>query len=489
MIKHGNVAVIDIGSNSVRLVIYDEIKRSPFPIFNEKVLCGLATGMAKTGSLDKEGVQAAYACIGRFMALCEVMKVPNIYVFATSAVRDAKDGQKFVEKLKADFNCPVQIFSGEEEAIYAGYGIISSMAEASGVVADLGGGSLELIGIKAGKLICEGASFPIGPLRISGDRRKFAAYQRMVDDSLQDFPLDAYAKSQSIYLIGGAFRAIAKVHMLRTSYPLKVIHHYTVEVEALLRTLQIIAKMSPRLLEGLPDIPSSRSHFLPFAAAVLMQMIKQASPKNIVFSVTGVREGVLFEKLKTNEQKKDPLIAGCIDMAKTIRLEPEYGFELAQWLEPLFGNVPPERKRLILAACILSDIACYEHAEYRAEIAYERILDSSLLGINHQERAFIAQALYYRYRFGKETVVNALVTTLISKSDAQQAKLLGTAMRLARSLSGSHVGVLPNITLVYTKEKIEMQFIPSHKLLYGEKIAKRLSQLASVLKVKPSVKK
>lgn len=482
------VGVIDIGSNSVRLVIYDGIKLSAMPIFNEKVLCGLAIGMSDTGKLHSEGVKAAHACIGRFITLAKVMKVKNLYLFGTSAVRDASDGMEFIKKIECDYGYSVEVLTGEEEAKYSGLGIISSMSHANGVVADLGGGSLELIGIKDGHLLRDAVSYPIGPLRMSGDRRKTVAYQRLVKDALTTFNFKLY-HGQSLYLVGGAFRSLAKIHMARKHYPLKVIHNYAADADDFSVTLSLVKKMSGEVVKGIPHIPDKRAKFLPFAAMVANQMIEDGQPKSIVFSACGVREGLLFSKLTAHEKQKDALIGGCINLAKAIGREPEYGFELAEWLEPLIKNVEEDKKRLILAACILSDISCYENAEYRAEMAYRRVMDSSLMAINHRERAYISQMLYYRYDAGKDGLLAEPTIFLLKKDELRQVKILGGAMRLARSLSGSHVGILPHIPLSITKDKVVITFKKGYQLLYGEKIAKRLSQMAEILNVKPVVRK
>lgn len=487
--SYNPIAVIDVGSNSVRLVIYDGLKRAPVPIFNEKVLCGLAIGISGTGKLNPQGVKAAYACIGRFITLAKVMKVTQLHIFATSAVRDAKDGEAFTHKIESMYGHKIEVVSGVEEAKYGGYGIMASMVHARGIMADLGGGSLELIGVEDDLLATNAVSYPIGPLRISGHRCNMRSYQDMVQESLHSFDFSTY-KGQAVYLVGGAFRNLAKIHMERKRYPLKVIHGYSLTPVECKQTLQLVARMSEQALQDMGDIPEKRAKFLPFAAIILSQLIESASPKQLIFSACGAREGLLFSKLPEAEKRKDVLIEGCVNQANMAGSDTEYGFELARWLAPLFPDADAERVRLMLAACILSDIACYEHTEYRAEMAYRRIMDSSLMGITHSERTYIAQILYYRY---DASVLDGLLTqsilALLKKPELHHAKIVGTAMRLARSLSGSHIGVLPHVLLSATKDKVILTFKEGYQPLYGEKIARRLAQLAGVLNVKPVVRK
>ncbi len=475
------VAVVDIGSNSVRLVVYNGIRRSPTPIFNEKVLCGLASAMAETGRLDKSGAKLAYECIGRFVKLAEVMKVKKLYLFATSAVRDAQDGDDFVKKIEKDYKVKIEILPGEEEAKYAGLGIVSALDHASGVVADLGGGSLELIGIKSGKLFTEGVSYPLGPLRISGDKRKMRLYMRLVKSAFADYDFSVHA-DENLYLVGGGFRSLAKIHMGITNYPLKVLHDYKIPTSSFVSTLKLLEKMSEKDLLHFSELPSKRAKFLPFVAMLLDQLVEYLKPKELVFSTFGVREGFLYEKLTEAEKQKDGLIEGAIDLVASSGYDPEYGEELFSWIEPLFNYNDKTKSRLLKASCILSDLACYENTEYRGEIAFKRVIDSSLIALNHEERAFIALSLYYRYNSALEgTEITEPIMFLLSKAEIAEAKKIGSAMRLARSLSGSTKGILKNIPISLSKGKIILHFENGYGDLYGEKITKRLAQLGKVL--------
>ncbi len=484
-----SVGVIDIGSNSIRLVIYDTIHRAPVPMFNEKALCGLANGLDKTGKLNREGLKLAYDSIGRFIKLSEVMKVDKLFVFATSAVRDAEDGRDFVNNLEKLFNITVEVLSGEEEAKYSGMGVAFSIQNASGIAADLGGGSLELIGLKDSSIMKDAISYPLGPLRFSGNISTIKEYNKVVERSLSSFNFLPYY-GRSIYLIGGAFRSLAKLDMEYKDYPLRVIHNYTVETKDILPILKKVNKISNYELLQIPDLSPKRAKFVPFAAIITEQIIKFSKPSNIVFSAFGVREGLILSKLTAKEKSYDGLIEGASDLIRVIGRSPEYGFELNQWLNPLFENIPENKKRLILAACILSDISCYENTEYRGEMAYRKIMDSSLIDVTHKERAFIAQAIYFRYNgIEKNNALSDPIVFLLDKKDIKLAKIVGTAIRLARSLSGSHIGVLNNLPLNIDGQKIIISFPVKYSQLYGEKIAKRLSQLAKITGFKIAVKK
>ncbi|MES2905618.1 MAG: hypothetical protein V4691_01075 [Pseudomonadota bacterium] len=142
------IAVIDIGSNSVRLVVYEGITRAPTPIYNEKILCGLGKSVASTGRLAQDAMDETFAALKRFRALADQMQVSAVHVLATAAVREAANGNEFLNMARAIGNCPVELISGSREARLSALGVLSGVHKPDGIVGDLGGGSLELVDIK-----------------------------------------------------------------------------------------------------------------------------------------------------------------------------------------------------------------------------------------------------------------------------------------------------------------------------------------------------
>lgn len=480
------VAVIDIGSNSVRLVIYDGLKHVPMPIFNEKILCGLGQGLEKTGKLNPEGVKSADAAIRRFVKLARVMKVEALHLFATAAVRDAKDGRKFVQDIEGKYKVEVKVFSGQEEAGYAGMGVISSISAAKGIVGDLGGGSLELIDV-ANKKLGDGCSLPIGPLRMMDISGGFPKYEKIIDGYLEKMSWNENMKGASFYLVGGAFRNLAKFHMGRKNYPLKVIHNYRVTVDEFMATINIVSKMSEQALSRVQGISRRRQNFLPYAAMLAGRVIKFAQPKYIVFSAAGVREGFLFAQLDDKRKKENTLLSGCKDMMAKMMRSPSYGYDLAKWMAPLFDEETVREKNLRLAACILSEISCFENTEYRAELAYRKILDSSLTGLTHRDRVFIAKSLYCRYSTTPDENILATMQSLLSEKSLQKAQVIGSAMRLGRSISASHEGVLKDTPIKKSGNKLVLTIGAKNSDLAGEIVERRICQLAEVMGLTPKV--
>ncbi|MDA0782065.1 MAG: Ppx/GppA family phosphatase [Rickettsiales bacterium] len=479
---HSNpLALIDIGSNSVRLVIYDGLKRAPMPLFNEKVLCGLAKNIDSTGKLHKKGVEKALRSIKRFVSLAKIMDVNNLKLFATAAVRDAKDGKDFVQRINDELGVQIEIFSEEDEAKYAGMGIMSSITRPKGVVGDLGGGSLELVSVKNNNLE-KGVSYPIGPLRLLNISNKHSKVDGYIAQYIKQFPLNESLAGSNFYAVGGSFRNLAKVHMGRKNYPLKVIHNYKVETEDIMTTIMILSRMSEESLLKIPGISKKRMKLMPYAAMVLKHIIKIGKPKTIVFSASGVREGFLYSQLDDETKLQDPLLCGASEMMARMLRGSEYGYELAQWMQPLFSiNNSVDDKRLRLAACIMSDISAYENTEYRAEMAYRKILDSSLTGLNHTERLFIAKSLYFRYDSYPDINILSTMGQLLSSKKIQHAQTIGAAMQLARTISGSKYGVLEKAKLRMSKNVLSLSINKDIENIYGESVQRKVKLLADVV--------
>jgi polyphosphate kinase len=482
---HRSIGVIDIGSNSVRLVVYDGLKRVPMPLFNEKLLCGLARGLGQTHRLSVEGMALAHNALARFIHLARIMRVGELHIFATAAVRDASDGKEFVTQIEARHGITIRTLTGEEEATFGAYGILSSMPDAKGIIGDLGGGSLELSYLQ-GSSVSHVHSFPIGLLRlVSNDDRN--ATIAIIDNYLAQFPIDQIAPGTDFYAVGGGFRNLAKIYIALTHYSLRILHHYSVPATKFLSVLRNIAKIPPQALQEMSGVSGKRADTLPYTALILERIITRFKPANIIFSAYGVREGFLYAALADSEKSKDPLLAGCGDIISQLSELPDYGYELAEWMNPLFEYESPTTKRLRVAACILSSLARYEHTEYRAEIAYRRFLDSSITGIDHPSRLFIACALFHRYKTNTDATIMEAAMAILDDDTMVTARIIGLTMRLGHNISASVPGIINKTRLVLTKQNLTLHFEQEVADLMGEAVKKRLDKLAEILRVTPEI--
>lgn len=443
------VGIVDIGSNSIRLCVYDGAARVPVPLFNEKAVCALGLGLGKTGRLNPEGVEQAVAAVGRFVALSRAMEVERLDILATAAVRDAADGADFVAELERRFAVEVKVLSGGQEAKAAAMGVLCGTPDADGIVADLGGGSLELVTVQDGHF-GEHVTMPLGVLRLaeaSGDDR--AKADDLIAKHLRQVDFLEQGRGRALYAVGGAWRAIARICIAQTHHPLTVLDNFSIDPKEALRIIDLVAGQSKKSLEKVPGVSKKRVPNLPLAAQLLDRVIRATNPSKLVFSIYGMREGQFYRRLPERLRVQDPLLSVCRQLALMNSRFPEHGDELMAWMAPLFPGETAHDARLRHAACLVSDIFWNEHPDYRAEQAFHRLLRLPFMGVPHRDRAAIAYTVYQRYQGDDDTPHAQMAIGLLDDADLKRCRVTGVALRLAHTLSGGAPNLLKQTRLLF----------------------------------------
>lgn len=470
-------AIIDIGSNSIRLVVYDGAARLPAILFNEKVMAGLGRSLAETGSIDAAALTMATTALARFASLAREMDVDSIRTVATAAVREASNGSELIA-IARTIGLEVELLSGEAEALGAGYGVLSGIPEADGIVGDLGGGSLELVRVVAGT-VTDRVSFPLGVLRLGAIREKGkGTLDRTVADLLKQAGWAGRGSGLPFYLVGGSWRALARLDMHLTGYPLPVIHEYTMPAATVTRLQRTIAQLGKGKIRAVPNLSSGRVGTMEDAAALLGVLIKHLGSSATVASAFGLREGLLFGELSAEQRREDPLIVAARDEAQRSGRFPEHGDLLDTWIAPLFED-DPDLARLRHAACLLADVGWRANPEFRAERGLEIALHGNWVGIDARGRALLAQALFTSLGGGFESPPP--IGQLASLDELEHAKLWGLAMRLGQRLSGGVAGPLRRSALAVAGEELVLRLESDDAALYGEAVEKRHRALAGAV--------
>ncbi len=478
------IGVVDVGSNSVRLVVFTGPDRSPTPIFNEKILPALGRGLGERGTLDPEGVEAALEAIRRFVALAERMQVTALDIVGTAAIREANDGQAFVDRVNKDCNVSMRILSGAEEARISALGVLSGIPDAQGVVGDLGGGSLELVTVEKGTVGPQ-ATLPLGPLRLTGLSHEET--KALADRLLGELSWLDEARGRDLYLVGGAWRAIARIHMSQTQYPLHIIHQYRASTEELSEMTRVLARQSKDSIVRLAGVPKRRLEAVPPAALILRRLIKRTKPRGIVFSANGLREGLHFDILAPDVRRQDPLIALCRDMGLRESRFGLSGDDLYRFLNPVFTGESAEEERLRLAACLLADVAWRVNPDYRGEQAFRRILRAPFVGIDHPSRAFVALAVHARYEGHIDGPAVELSLPLLDQPGRQKALRVGLAIRFAEALTGGTGRIDSLGELGVEDDKLIFAVTAAGRPMLGEVVTRRLQDLAACFVLTPSI--
>lgn len=483
-----DVAVIDVGSNSVRLVIYRLEGRAIWTVFNEKVLAGLGRNVRSTGRLPEAGVRDALGALRRFKAVLDAARPSEVHTAATAAVREARDGHDFVQRVAEETGLRLRIVSGETEARYSALGVTAGAPFAEGVVGDLGGSSLEFVRLRQGEPDV-GISLPLGPFAL-GVTRNFdpAAVRALAVERLKAESVEAF-RTRHFHAVGGAWRSLALIHMATVRYPLKIVHLYEISGRDAVDVARFIAKQSRASLERMEGVNRKRAETLPYAAMVMEALIERLGVERVTISAYGLREGMLLEAMAPELRARDPLVEGCAALGMRQGAADQLGAALATWLQPAFSGLDPlfdGRDNLVVAAaCRLADLGARLHPDHRADLAFSQVLRAPIPGQTHPERAFLATAVHARYGGPVETPEPEVVRRLLSRERFDRARALGLAMRLGCDLSGRTASLLSESALRISDGRLCLAARPAWAdMLLGEQTAKRAQALAQALDLK-----
>ncbi|MCR9126696.1 MAG: Ppx/GppA family phosphatase [Rhodobacteraceae bacterium] len=481
------VGVIDVGSNSVRLVVFDGAARSPAYFYNEKIMCALGAGLGETGRLNPEGRARALAAMRRFRLLADGMDLPPLTAVATAAVRDAEDGAEFRADVERETGLRLWAIDGKEEARLSAQGILLGWPGSYGLVCDIGGSSMELAEIRGGH-VGRRVTSPLGPLKllsVAGGKKGRKAHIKSV---MEDLSAAMGPQRDRLFLVGGSWRAIARIDMHRRGYPLHVLHEYRMNTTAVQATAAYIEAHDPETLRQACGVSAARMALVPLACEVLRRLVRTFRPKDIAISSYGIREGLLYEQMPQRLRDRDPLIEACrFAEAKDARL-PGFGRTLYDFVLPLFRNVPLAKKRLIKAACLLHDVSWRAHPDYRAEVCFDNATRANLGGLKHAERVFLGLALLHRYRNKREGTRFDDLFDLLPPKEQQEAEVLGKAMRFGAML-WMRKDVPMGELRWFPQKKVLQLIMPAKAMgLFGEVAEARFVSLAGSLGAETAIK-
>lgn len=482
------VGVVDVGSNSVRLVVFDGAARSPAYFYNEKLMCSLGEGVRETGKLNPRGRVRALQAIVRFQAVARSLGIDPLSAVATAAVREADDGDDFRREVKEATGLDLRVIDGPEEARLSAQGVLLGWPGSYGLVCDIGGASMELAEIADGA-VGKCITSPLGPLRLKGLKGGKKGRRKYIKEVVEELSAQIGPQSNRLFLVGGSWRAIAKIDMIRRGYPLHVLHEYRMTRKSARETIEFIRQTDVEVLRQMSGNSVARMALVPIASEVLSRLIKTFKPVDIAVSSYGIREGLLYEVMTQDVRDKDPLIEACRLSEEKEARQPGFGDVLFDFVEPLFKREPKEKRRIIWAACLLHDVSWRAHPDYRAEICFDNATRANLGGLTHKERVFLGLALLHRYKSKRDDSRFGELAALLPEKDLHQAEVLGKAMRF-----GAMMWVQPDAApcrLKWQPRKKVLQLCLSKDALplFGEVAQARLQSLGDALEAEVVVRK
>ncbi len=484
----GPYAIVDIGSNSVRLVVYERLGRAPLPRFNEKSLCRLGEGLAQTGAIQPDNFRRTVEAVRRFRAIADAMGVERIDATATEAMRRASNGAALRDAITAESGLDIRILSGAEEARHAALGVISGFFRPVGLVGDMGGGSLEVAEALDDRVGERWVSLPLGALPVEAMLEKGPEAARRAVDALLADGLPPALTRPVFYPVGGGWRAIAKAHMAAIGAPVPVVHGHTVDTATIRAFAKSLWRPAAAARPGAAPagVPARRARTLPAAALVLDRTLKRLGPEKVVFSALGLREGWLYAQLPEAERYRDPLIEGAALIGLPASRVPRFAAALVPWTAGLFPGESAAEARLRIAACALSDMGWRDHPDLRAGEMFRRLLQFPFIGIEHPERAFLAAAVHARYGGKPDDPALSPAVELLSRPTRRRATILGRALTLAYRLSAGVPELLEGSRLRIGTDCATLEVGRAARVPDSEVVADRLAALAAAIGIRRS---
>lgn len=492
------VGVLDIGSNSVRFVVYELFGATFTPIYNEKVLAGLGRELRARGTVSAPGKIEALAAIQRFKLIAEAQDLDHILIGATAAMRDATDAPEFIRQVMAETGLDISPISGEEEARLTALGLIASEPRVEGIAADLGGASLELIEV-ADKEVGARVSLPIGPFQMIGDDLSdedafdVGAIRAKILEHLDDTNIEM-AKGQVLYLIGGAWRNLAGIHQARHLYPMRTLQAYSMMPGAARDLAKWAYGEGRDDALNWPGIAKRRAETLPFSGLLLDILMERFEPPQVIISTSGLRSGLVYDAMPDTLKSRDALLDGCRDLARGNLQSLHFAEPLYEFLHPLGVSLSntfstENEDRLRRAACHLVGIGKGLHADYRAGLVFDDVLYAPLSGLTHKERAYLALILFHSFTQRQGTPNSDAIGLLLTLKERETARIYGTAMRLGVVASGRSPALLLQFHLEYVENMLYLSVVEGSQALLTERVRHRLRKLGSLMKVDVEIRK
>ena len=465
--------------------MYEGLTRAPTPIFNEKVLAGLGREVQTTGLLAADAIEAALAALRRFRTLCDVLEIKHVWAIATAACRDAENGGAFIKAAERICRTKIDVLSGKREAQLTALGVVSGIYKPDGIVGDLGGGSLELVDVR-GDRVRKGLTLPLGGLAlqdIAGKSIKKA--EKFVQESLAGLDILRHGHGRTFYAVGGTWRALARLHMWQTGYPFHVMHNYRIPAREALEFSRLVHRVDTETLSKIEVVNAARRPLLAYAALVLENLVRKLNPRDVVISVLGVREGLLYELLNSREKSVDPLVAAAAELNLLRSRSPRHGEELIDWTDRFIASSgldeTTDEKRLRHTACLLGDIGWRAHPDYRGEQSMNIIAHGAFVAIDHPGRAYLALSVFFRHVGLNEEELSPRLRELATPHTLDRARVLGAAMRVAYILTAGHDGVLPYTPMKVKRGKLTLRLPGEFAGLASDRLAGRLRSLARLV--------
>tara|TARA_Y100001960_G_C14781621_1_gene887263 strand:- start:2297 stop:3787 length:1491 start_codon:yes stop_codon:yes gene_type:complete len=473
-VKTGKFAVVDLGSNSFRLVIFDDIEKYPHQYITERYRAGLAEGKDSDNFvLSDEKIDKTIKALKWFDWVCKEQHVETVVVVATSAIREAKNNEELIKRARLELGVEINIIDGETEARLSAIGALNSIKKADGLVLDLGGGSLEIYDTNTQSQL----SLPLGVLSlraITNDNPDKAI--ELLKEELSKHDWIKNAKGLDIIANGGGMRSIAVLHMKKTGYTIQVPQGYEIDRVSAMPFIDELFDVD-RIAPYFTGYDDKFKTAIPYRAALLKALFEiNENFAKLKFSNFGLREGVLFSQIETTDYNL------AEKYAKNMAVEKGFGLEYSLSSYSFVSEVLQDTDHdMLYLTSLLKDIAWRVHKQYRAETLFDDILNLDFVGIDHKLRAKLAIACYFTQESRLTPRHIAIVRKILTDNDILDCRLVGQAYKLTELINPARNGDFSESTLGYKHGILDLQTTDSIREIIHLGLEKRLKELNETL--------
>lgn len=471
--NYERIALIDIGSNTVRLVVF-EVDTNAFYSFSEiqniKISARLVQ-YVEDGQMSDEGIAILTNLIKNYLKIIEEYDVNQLIAVATAAVRNSDNVDEIVQHVKEKTGLHMRVLSDEEEAYYGNYAVRYTFNIYDGISVDIGGGSTEVTLFK-NKQIIHSHSFPFGAVSLT---RKFFAGKSHADPKAiketnkwvkkQFKKVDWLAKTElPIIAIGGSARNIAEVYQLQTDYPLAGTHGFPMEPEWVTDTLDLFAETPYEDLDSVDGLSQDRKDTILSAGIVFQQLLMVANSPRFILSRRGLREGILMHHL--NEEHNEPYDLYAVLQQQVVRLTAQYDIKeratnqriaiadmlLIQLEENDILKPDIDHLQLMYYGATLYNLGDFIENDSSSQHTFYVISNTNIHGFDHYDRARLALLASYKNR----SLYRQYISTLdgwFSQEEENLLLKLGSIIKFAEALNDSHVNTIKEIKMTKNKKE------------------------------------
>ncbi len=470
------IAAIDVGSNSVRLLVAEYDPASGLTVIDEmKDQPRLAAGLARTGCLNETAMDRAIQTLRRMREVCQRRDVRRISAVATAAVREAENGPWFVRRVRQELDIPLRIIDAETEAAlsYRSVAHHFPLAGERALVADIGGGSLELIGAVDG-LVEQTLSLPLGAVRLTelylpGDhsmQRELANLRKYIRKQLKRALSSREWAAAAVIGSGGTFTTLGRISQTRRGLPPgDTVHGVAVDTGEVERLLDWLASRTPEQRRQVPGLNPERADIIIAGLAVTAELLDWVRTRNITVSAFGLREGLLLEMAGAEEPVvRDPLrlFREFAQRCQSDRRHVEHVRKLALQLFDQLGGIlgcGPEEQLLLEAAGLLHDVGQLVSYPKHHKHSYSLITHAERLGLAPRERHLVALVSRYHRRTGPRKKHPEFAA--LPLNDQQVVRRLSAILRVADGLDRGHSAAVETVTAKVSDHAVVLRVTPA----------------------------